>query len=127
MERPHFFSSDRCPELSQGPSDIATRAHRNRAYEKKHRPASQAWADEWMAKHPDVYPLFVKFALEIAAKRSRFSAKAIVERLRWETAVTGGIDFKIANAVTAYMAKRFVSEHPQHADLFLRAKKGGAQ
>lgn len=99
------------------PHDYAIRAAANRTY-KQSRRASQAWADEWMAKHPAVYPMFVRFALEIAERRSRFSAKAIVERQRWETTVKGGADFKIPNALTAYMAKRFVKEFPQHAGLF---------
>ena len=107
------------------PDDRAVRAAANRAYKPAKVPVAE-WADAWMAKHPAVYPLFVKFTLEIASKRTRFSAKAIVERLRWETAVQGGEDFKIANAVTAYLARRFVKEHPKHASLFLMAKRGGA-
>lgn len=104
--------------FAKGPHDIATRAAANRTYSKRKRPASQAWADQWMAKHPAVYPMFVRFALDIAGRRTRFSAKAIVERMRWETALQGGADFKIANAITAYMATQFVEEHPQHAGLF---------
>lgn len=107
------------------PHDNAVRAAANRAYKPAKAPVAE-WADAWMAKHPDVYPLFVRFALEIASKRTRFSAKAIVERLRWETAVRGGLDFKIANAVTAYLARRFVRDFPEHASLFLMAKRGGA-
>lgn len=128
MEQPGlpFFSSERCPELGL-PHDIAIRAAANRTYRKKKPRASQAWADAWMGRHPAVYPMFVRFALEIAERRSRFSAKAIVERMRWETAVQGGADFKIANAVTRFMAERFVKEHSEHGDLFLRAKKGGAR
>lgn len=121
MEQPGlpFFSSHRCPELH----DIAIRAAANRTYKKPKLPVAE-WAEAWMAKHPAVYPLFVRFALQIvSAGRKRFSAKAIVERLRWETAVQGGADFKIANAVTTYMALRFMREHPEHASLFKTTKR----
>lgn len=64
-------------------SDNAVRASSNRAYA-KHRGSVEEWANDWMDKHPAVYPMFVRFALEIASTRTRFSAKAIVERLRWE-------------------------------------------
>ncbi|WP_398472934.1 hypothetical protein [Tardiphaga sp.] len=109
----------------QQPHDIAVRVSSNRAYAKP-KASVEERAKAWMERHPAVYQLFCKFALEIANKRNRFSAKAIVERLRWETAVQGGADFKIANAVTTYLARRFMLEHPEHASLFLRAKKGGA-
>lgn len=58
----------------------------------------------------------------LGERRSRFSAKAIVERMRWETAVKDGSDLKISNAVTAYMAKRFIKEHPEHEGLFKSTK-----
>lgn len=59
----------------------------------------------------------------LGERHSRFSAKAIAERMHWETAVKGGSDFKISNAVTAYMAKRFIKEHPGHGGLFKSTKR----
>lgn len=111
--------------MFNAPSDIAVRVSSNRAYAKP-KASVEERAKAWMDRHPAVYQLFCKFALEIANKLNRFSANAIVERVRWETAVQGGNDFKIANAVTTYLARRFMLEHPEHASLFLRGKKGGA-
>ena len=45
--------------------------------------------------NPRVYELFTKFATAVARNRSKFGARAILERIRWETNVeTNGATVK---------------------------------
>lgn len=112
-----FFTSNRCPVL-KAPSDIEERVHRNSGSRKAQEPV-EARATRWIAQHPQVYDLFKRFTLElIATGRTRYSAKAIIERVRWETDVRGGKPFKIANMVTAYLARRFCEENPEYSEFF---------
>lgn len=64
--------------------------------------------------HPEVWSLFCRFAMEKASRGFRhFGAKAVMERIRWETA--GGAtspELKISNNHTAFYARRFNRLHP---------------
>ncbi|MET4294737.1 hypothetical protein ABIB06_006570 [Bradyrhizobium sp. LB8.2] len=104
-------------KASVGPHDIATRAAANRAYEKPKLPVEER-AKRWMDANPEIYRRFVEYALKAAERFNHYGAKAVVEQVRFHTPSTDGKPFKIPNAVTTYMAIRFVEEHPQHAGLF---------
>lgn len=69
--------------------------------------------------NPQVYALFVRFALQAAGRRSHFGAKAVFERMRWHAAfdVTGD-EFKVNNNYTAFYARLFERDYPQHAGFF---------
>lgn len=74
------------------------------------------WYDE---TNPQVYVAFKKFAYELLATRRRGGAKAIMERVRWETRTMLGNDsFKINNNYTAYYARKLVAEAPRFAGFF---------
>lgn len=71
--------------------------------------------------NPEVYRLFVRFALEAArAGRSRFGARMIWNRIRWftdvETKESSGL--KLNNNHTPYYARLFARDYPEHALLF---------
>ncbi len=69
-------------------------------------------------KHPELYRYFEKFALELLhAGRRRISHGTIVERIRWQTAITGE-QFRVNQNFGRPMAERFVREHPGHAGVF---------
>lgn len=71
-------------------------------------------------ENPAVYELFVRFTRQaISAGRKRFSATAIIQRIRWETAVTGNDGFKINNNYSSYYARLFIREYPQHEGFFV--------
>ena len=83
---------------------------------------ARAWMD-YHRKNPEVYRLFCLFTQEaIASGRRNYSAQAVIERIRWETEVLGGNDFKLPNAHVAFYARLFMKDHPAHDGFFRTAK-----
>jgi hypothetical protein len=85
-------------------------------------------------KHPAIYNYFCQFARELLqAGRTRASSKMIVERIRWETMLRPtdeGVPevvapLKINNNMTAYLARLWQEDHPQHPDFFATRKVNG--
>jgi hypothetical protein len=74
----------------------------------------------WDQKNPFFYPMFKKFTQEaIAAGRTRISGWLIVNRIRWDTEiVTQGSEWKIPNGCIGYYTRLFMTEHPEHDELF---------
>lgn len=80
------------------------------------------------AENPHVYRLFKRFAYELLKTgATRISSKLIIERIRWETAVTtsgAGWDaakkrkFLIDNRFTAWYARKFIGDFPALANRF---------
>jgi hypothetical protein len=71
------------------------------------------------AQNPFIYDLFEQFALQIAQKKSHYSAKSIFHRIRWETAVGDyDGDFKIDDGWISHYARKFAKEHPKYEALF---------
>jgi hypothetical protein len=73
---------------------------------------------EYDAQNPHVYYLLERFVLERVRRSSgRFSMGAVVERVRWELAVTtNDAGFKLNDRWTAFHARRFAVENPLYAD-----------
>ena len=83
----------------------------------------EAEFDRFDSDHVDVWLLFRRFALDaIAAGRSRFSADAILHRIRWFTTVEAGAPgasvWKINDHYSAFYARKFVRLMPEHQSLF---------
>lgn len=122
------------PDLTkpeEGPHDIAIRAHMNATYSKPKEadvPVAVR-AAEWLAKNPKVYAEFKRFTFEaVMLGVKRLSADMVAHRVRWETSVVRADPkgFKVNNNAVAYMARKFVEEHPQLSDLFeFRGSPGG--
>ena len=74
----------------------------------------RAACNEFHLQHPDVWRLFVKFALEKAALGyDHFGVGSVFERLRWETSKGGEEpELKINNNFRAFYARRFNRMHP---------------
>ncbi len=68
----------------------------------------------------DVADKFEELALVVArAGYRRYSADAILHRIRWnETVELGNRDFKCNDHWTAVLARWFLHHHPEHAGLF---------
>lgn len=86
---------------------------------------SFAAAERVVAEMPDGVPvevcvLFERLALEVAtAGLPRYSARAILHRLRWHHHVErGDRDFKINNKHSAPLARWFLVRHPDLAGFF---------
>ena len=86
-------------------------------------PAQEAF-DRFNTENPHVYILFCRFTLQaITAGRSRYSARMIVERIRWHTTVeTTGDDYRINGNHVPFYARLFEREHPEHRGLFERRR-----
>lgn len=68
--------------------------------------------------NPLVWQQFERFTLDAIKTRRRFGAKAIMERVRWETEVSRNEEFKVSNNWTAYYARIFALKHPTYRDYF---------
>jgi hypothetical protein len=70
-------------------------------------------------EHPDIWDLFCTFTKDaIRAGHKSFSARSIVERIRWETSVQWRGEFKINNSFAAFYARKFHKQNPQHDGFF---------
>jgi hypothetical protein len=76
--------------------------------------------EEYVKENPHVWAKFKEYAM--AAKlsgRPYFSARTIVERIRWDTVVTEkNSDFKIANHVSPYLGRKLMKENSEFAGFF---------
>jgi len=82
---------------------------------------------EYHKANPEVWRQFERFTLDACSRRRAIGAKAIMERVRWETEIERGEEFKVCNSYTAYYARVFAAKYPQHAELFeFRTIKGVA-
>ncbi len=73
------------------------------------------------ARNPHVYQLFRKFTYEmIATGRNRYSAYAIMNRIRWHVDIeTSGSEFKISNDFIPLYARKFLRRNPKHRGFFV--------
>ena len=86
----------------------------------RHREIFEGFRD-WILAHPDAWALFERFSLQaVAAGRKKIGAGMVAERIRWATQVEldEGSGFKLNNNYRAFLARLFVTKHPQHRDLF---------
>lgn len=77
-------------------------------------------------ENPNVFELFKRYATIAKGKGfTRFSAKAVFERLRWHMNFeTNGDTFKLNNNYTSLYARKLISEAPEFEDFFeLRVRK----
>lgn len=91
-----------------------------------------AWAfADFDAAHPEIYREFCRMVRELrAAGHGHYSAKAIIEVIRFHTDVNRGYEqrgeFKINNNFTALYARKWQAEHPEAASFFAtRQRKAG--
>ena len=71
--------------------------------------------------NPHVYRLFKRFTFDaIRAGRKRFSSDAVLHRIRWYTNIetTDEAGFKINDHWTAFYARLFMRDHPEHEGFF---------
>lgn len=84
-----------------------------------------SYYQEYDRKNPRIYEMFKHFALEaVRMGRKRFSAEAVINRIRWETMVRGDDEFKINNNIKPYYSRKFMNEYPELEGFFqLRKSK----
>jgi hypothetical protein len=66
-----------------------------------------------------VYLYFVRFTFEVIHRGFKnYSAKSIMERIRWETDQAEGEGWKINNDFTSFYARKFMACNPQYSGFF---------
>lgn len=75
---------------------------------------------EFDNRNPEIWQMFCEFSFQlINLGFQRYSADAILHRVRWETAVRGVRDqYKINNNYSAFYARKFRETHPRYAAFF---------
>lgn len=82
---------------------------------------------EYHAKRPEIYKLFLQYSTQMMSTgRKRYSAKCIMERIRWEEDFKRpGSQFKISNSFTSIYVRMLIYNHPEFADFFKLKKVRG--
>ena len=86
-------------------------------------------ATEFHSKFPEVWDLFCKFTFDrIKLGFERYSADAVMHRVRWETAAgrqaDGSAPYKINDHHVTFYGRRFMVVYPEHDGFFqLRAQR----
>lgn len=88
--------------------------------------------DRFLAFHranPRIYQIFEKKALElIAAGHRQYSARRIIEAVRWDHDIsTAEIDFKINNNWIPFYSRLFAEAYPEYENFFQRRSRKAAQ
>lgn len=80
--------------------------------------------EEFHRNNPQVFDLFRRFAEQALLAGQRVGAKAIFERMRWETAiVTRGDTYSLNNSYTALYARLLEETDPRFVGFFEQRKR----
>ena len=79
----------------------------------------QAKLEAYHLKNPEIWETFKELTFKlIKAGRTHFSADAILHTIRFNTALRGGIDFKINNNYSSMYSRLFTANFPEHKQFF---------
>ena len=75
--------------------------------------------ESYQERNPRLYKEFVHYTYQmIGAGQTRIGAKAIFERIRWESKIERNDEFKINNNYSADYARKFEEDFPYFAGIF---------
>lgn len=81
-------------------------------------------AREFLRSNPTFWRLFSRYVRElIDAGVTRYSADAVVHRIRWHTTVRGGSPYKANNNYVACFARIWNATYPEHAIFETRERR----
>ena len=70
-------------------------------------------------ENPEVYKMFEKFALEASKYKTKYSARGIFHRIRWETMVSEkDSQYKLDAGWSSHYARKFMNNHPELGTFF---------
>jgi hypothetical protein len=73
--------------------------------------------------NPHIYDAFKKYTMQlINAGRKYAGAKAIIERMRWDSWTRGNDAYKINNNYAPLYTRMFENEYPEHNNFFRKRK-----
>lgn len=73
---------------------------------------------EYHAANPQIFEQYEHFAQQAFHFQGRIGAKALSERIRWETAVKGTGVYKIQNSFVSLYARLLMWKHPRYRQMF---------
>lgn len=65
-----------------------------------------------------IWFMFERYTLDAIHAQRKLGAKAVMERVRWESEIERNQEFKVSNNWTAYYARIFSIKHPAHRNYF---------
>lgn len=76
--------------------------------------------EQYNAENPHIYAAFERFTLQvIESGRKYFSARAIYERIRWQTLIEdNSVTFKLSDHPMPFYARLFEKNHPEYQGFF---------
>lgn len=80
--------------------------------------------EKYHKNNPQVYEAFELFTFQvIRSGRKYFSARAIMERVRWNSQIEAKNDlFKINDHQVPFYSRLFESNHPHHKGFFIKRR-----
>lgn len=92
---------------------------------------SVSWFKEWIQDNLHIYNEFERhaFHLKREGKRDFYSARAIMEQMRWETLFkeVGSADYKINNNSIPYLSRLVMLENLELDGMFQLRRRGGPE
>lgn len=75
-------------------------------------------------KNPHIFQKFEELTLQTIAKKFKhYSAKGILELIRWHSGISSDGDcFKVNNNYSSFYARLFEAKYPEHKDFFRNRK-----
>ena len=78
----------------------------------------------WLGQNQEVWKTFENYALRMAQSRERFSARTIVEVMRWNNDIRQKNPiFKLSNNMTPGMARLWMAKHGQNHPKFFQLQE----
>ena len=75
--------------------------------------------DAFDLEHPEIWKRFEKFTFEtISSGKKHYSARAVFHRLRWETEIDEGGQFKLSNKWSRWYSRKFMETYPHYNGFF---------
>lgn len=112
---------------TEGPHDIAVRAHLNAAYKKPPKESPEVRAERFIKQHPEVWQNFVRFCEEARkAGHTRMGVDVVFGRMRWETMMKTKDEegYKMNNDYKAPFARKLMKERPEFDGFFVTRSHG---
>ena len=80
--------------------------------------------EQFHHENPHIYEKFVFYTMQaINAGRTRYSARTIIERIRWHTTIeSNDPDFKINDHWPPFYVRMFEQDYPEHTGFFEKRK-----
>lgn len=74
-------------------------------------------------ENPHIYEAFKKYTFEaIDRGRLYFSSEAVINRIRWDSLISGNDKYKINNNYKAFYSRMFMNEYPAFKGFFSTRK-----